>query len=154
MAVAELNIGQLWKPADHPDSAGFTDNTAMVNDVAERSPGFVWRCKDEAGTLAAEGIRLYDGDPCAICTMSVWDTPNDLAHFVQQTVHGAFLKRRVSWFRPQDHRTYVIWPVAAGHIPTFREGLDRLAQLSAEGPTPSAYDFKYLRAALQDEGAA
>ena len=149
--VAQMNIGQLWHPADDPRSAGFTDNTGKVNAIAERSKGFVWRCEDEQTALHAEGLTLYDGDPNAICTLSVWESPADLQAFVLHTVHGAFLKRRADWFKPQDHRTYVIWPVAAGHIPGFREGLDRLAMLQSDGPTDAAHDFPHLRQTPQSE---
>ncbi len=149
--VAQLNIGQLWHPVDDPLTAGFTDNTDRVNAIAERSPGFVWRCIDEESALQADGVVLYDGDPCAICTMSVWATPQDLAAFVHKTVHGAFVKRRAEWFKPQDHKTYVIWPIPAGHTPGFRDGLDRLAELQKNGPTDRAFDFKYLRDMLQTE---
>tara|TARA_R110002110_G_scaffold49669_22_gene147516 strand:- start:14118 stop:14594 length:477 start_codon:yes stop_codon:yes gene_type:complete len=152
-AVAQLNIGQLLHPIDHPETAGFADNTARVNAVAERAAGFVWRCQDEGSTLAAEGIDLYDGDPCALATLSAWASPADLDNFVHQTVHGAFLKRRQSWFRKQDHKTYVIWPIATGHIPSFREGLGRLAALEADGPTDAAYDFNYMRHKLRAEAS-
>ena len=134
-AVAQLNIGQLLHPIDHPETAGFADNTARVNAVAERAAGFVWRCQDEGSTLSA------------------WASPADLDNFVHQTVHGAFLKRRQSWFRKQDHKTYVIWPIATGHIPSFREGLGRLAALEADGPTDAAYDFNYMRHKLRAEAS-
>ena len=147
--IAQLNIGQLLHPLDDPRTAGFTDNSTKVNAVAERSAGFVWRCLDENDRMADEGISLYDGDPCALATMSVWETPADLMHFVHKTVHGAFLERRAEWFKPQDHKTYVIWPIPAGHTPKFGEGLDHLAQLQADGPTDSAYDFSYLSHQLQ-----
>ena len=143
--IAELNIGLLNHPLDDPRTAGFTDNTDKVNAVAQRSAGFVWRCFDEIATLKSEGIKLYDGDPCSLCTMSVWETPGDLEAFVFRTIHGSFLKRREKWFRPLDHTTYVIWPIPAGHIPTFGEGLDQLAALAANGSTSAAYDFKFLR---------
>ena len=42
--------------------AGFTNNVLRVNAVAERSPGFLWRWKDEAATI--EGtcrLVLVDG---------------------------------------------------------------------------------------------
>jgi hypothetical protein len=29
--------------------ADFTNNLALVNDIAERSPGFIWRYVDESG---------------------------------------------------------------------------------------------------------
>jgi hypothetical protein len=147
--VAQLNIGQLWYPLDDPRSAEFVDNTGRVNAIADRSPGFVWRCEDEAASLAAEGIRLYDGDPCALATLSVWDSAAALEHFVLRTVHGAFLKRRATWFRPQAERTYVIWPTEAGRRPTFAEGLARLDLLRAKGPSGDAHDFEFLRATAQ-----
>ena len=151
--IAELNIGQLWHPLDDPRTAGFTDNSERLNAVAERSQGFVWRCLPDEAERETQTVNLYDGDPCTIWTMSVWETPEDLEFFVHRTVHGAFLKRRSEWFKPQDHKTYVIWPVAAGHIPTLREGLDRLARLQADGPSNDAYDFKTLMA-RNAEGSA
>ncbi len=112
--IAELNIGQLLHPSDDPRSAEFTDNSDRVNAIAERSAGFIWRCVDEAATLRAEGISLYDGDPNAICTMSVWESRADLADFVLRTVHGSFLRRRATWFKPQDHRTRCYLAAALG----------------------------------------
>lgn len=147
--VAQMNIGLLRHPLDDPRTAEFADNAARVNALADRSPGFVWRCEDEAASLAAEGISLYDGDPCALATLSVWDSAAALEHFVMRTVHGAFLKRRAEWFRPQPDRTYVIWPVEAGRLPTFAEGLARLDLLRANGPSGEAYDFEFLRANAQ-----
>lgn len=144
--VAQLNIGQLWHPVDDPRTAGFTDNADAINALAERSPGFVWRLIEDAQASFADGVTLYPDDPCALRTLSVWESPQALAHFVLQTVHGKFVGRRSEWFRAQDHRTYVIWPIPAGHIPTVREGLDRLAELERHGARDTAYDFAYLKA--------
>lgn len=137
--VAQLNIGQLWFPTDDLRTAEFTDNSDRVNAVAERSSGFVWRCIEDVPASMADGLTLYPNDPCALRTLSVWETPDALAHFVMRTVHGAFLKRRDVWFRPQTERTYVIWPIAVGHRPDVKEVLED------HGPTERAYDFAYLR---------
>ncbi|MDG4649088.1 DUF3291 domain-containing protein [Roseibacterium sp. SDUM158017] len=145
--VAQLNVGQLWHPLDDPRTAGFTDNAGKVNAIADRSPGFVWRLVEDGQASLRDGVTPYPGDPCALRTLSVWEGPEALEHFVMRTLHGTFLKRREAWFRPQDHRTYVIWPVPAGHLPEVREGLDRLADLERDGPTDAAYDFAYLGAA-------
>ena len=146
--VAQLKIGLLSHPQDDPRTAGFSDNTARVNAVADRSPGFVWRCLDEAAAIQAEGMSLSGGNPLALRTMSVWQTPADLEAFVDRTGHGACLERRAEWFQPLDEKTYVIWPIAAGHIPSFHEGLDHLALLRANGPSDACYDFNYLRQKL------
>ena len=42
MHLAELNIGRLRYPQSDPRVAPFIDNLALVNGLAERSPGFVW----------------------------------------------------------------------------------------------------------------
>ena len=146
--VAQLNIGVLCHPIDDPRTAGFAQNTDAVNAVAERSAGFIWRLVDEEAALHDEGISLFDGNPNAICTLSLWSSAEDLESFVLRTIHGSFLKRRAEWFIEQDHKTYVIWPVAAGQRPTIREGLDRLADLEASGANEGAYDFNYLRQRL------
>lgn len=145
--MAQLNVGQLWHQPSDPRSAGFVDNTDRVNAIAERSPGFVWRLIEDPQASMADGLTLYPDDPRALRTLSVWESPEALLHFVMHTVHGAFLKRRSEWFRPQDHRTYVIWRIPAGHIPSVQEGLHRLAELQDHGPTETAFDFAYLRAA-------
>ena len=47
--LAQLNIGRIRYEVDDPRMAGFVDNLASVNAIAERSQGFVWRYSDESG---------------------------------------------------------------------------------------------------------
>jgi hypothetical protein len=141
--IAQLNIGVLNFPRDHPASAEFVNNVPKVNGLAERSKGFVWRCVDEQATISAEGINFFDGDPRATFTLSVWETFEDFEAFVHRTIHGGFLKRRELWFKPLGTKTYVIWRVPAGHIPKLGEGLARLEQLRENGATEDAFDFEY-----------
>ena len=47
--LAELNIGTLVADLDNPAMAGFMNALDVVNAIANRSPGFVWRLKDESG---------------------------------------------------------------------------------------------------------
>ena len=49
--------------------AGFMNALDAVNAIAERSPGFVWRLKDESGN--AIGFKRA-GDPREIYNLSVW----------------------------------------------------------------------------------
>ena len=46
--LAQLNIGRLRHEAADPRMAEFIDNLALVNGLAERSPGFVWRYLDDS----------------------------------------------------------------------------------------------------------
>lgn len=47
--LAQLNIGKLKYPIDHPEIAEFANNLDRINALAEASKGFVWRFKDESG---------------------------------------------------------------------------------------------------------
>src|SRR5437868_7834461 len=69
--LAQLNIGRLRYPTDDPRVADFMNNLDLVNALAERSEGFVWRLKDDTGN--ATNIRPY-GDPQMIVNLSVWES--------------------------------------------------------------------------------
>ena len=51
--LAQLNIGRLRYEVDDPRMADFTNNLALVNGLAERSTGFIWRYIDESGNSTA-----------------------------------------------------------------------------------------------------
>ena len=142
--IAQMNMGYLLHPLGDPRIAGFAENTDRVNALADRSKGFVWRMKDEDLSNPQNDCgRLFGRPDVALATLSVWESREDLEHFVLKTVHGAFLKRRAEWFEHVDAPSYVIWPIRAGHIPDLVEGRDRLMLLRANGPGDAAYDFKY-----------
>ncbi len=58
--LAQLNIGRIRYEIDDPRMADFTNNLALVNGMAERSAGFIWRYIDESGN--ATNTRPY-ADP-------------------------------------------------------------------------------------------
>ena len=67
-SLAGLNIVTSVGDLDNPAMAGFMKALDAVNAIAEQSPGFVWRLKDERGNA----IRLKrDGDPREIYNLSV-----------------------------------------------------------------------------------
>lgn len=114
--------------------AGFIDNVTKVNGIAERSPGYVWRFSDEAFSvvngLAFQGLA---GDPKLAISLSVWETVEDLWHFVRKTVHGGFLRNREKWFEPYGGPNYVIWSHASDTPPDLNEGWSRLKRLTDMG---------------------
>lgn len=73
-----------------------------------------------------------------------WESNSDLGHFVHQTVHARFMKKRADWFVSAKTPRYVIRPVAKGHMPSLTEAKDKLDLLTAQGAGEDAYDFKYL----------
>ncbi len=143
--VAHMNYARLRHPAGDVRVAEFIEATDRVNAIAERSPGFIWRLtapetrSDTAGTF-----EQIDDDPLIAASLSVWQSAEDLQFFVQNTLHGAFLRRRESWFEPLLGPVYVIWPVAGNARPTMTEAKIKLAELAAHGPNAAAYDFAWL----------
>jgi hypothetical protein len=69
--LAELNIGRIKYDLEDPRMAEFTDNLALVNGIAERREGFVWRHVDDSGN--ATDTRPFV-DPGIIVNLSVWQS--------------------------------------------------------------------------------
>src|SRR6476660_3740782 len=82
--LAQLNIGRIRYEIDDPRMADFTNNLALVNGLAERTPGFVWRYIDESGNSTS--TRPY-ADPRIAINLSVWESVEALERFVYQTIH-------------------------------------------------------------------
>jgi hypothetical protein len=136
--LAQLNVGQLRAPIEHPDSAGFADNLDPVNAQAEAASGFVWRLQDDSGN--ATGFKR-DGDQLRILNLSVWDSIESLKAFTYKGDHVEFMRKRLEWFEPRGQPHLVLWWVPAGHEPTIDEAEDRLAALQASGPSREAFTF-------------
>lgn len=141
MHLAQLNIGHLRYPIDDPRIADFVANLDRINAVAERSPGFVWRFKDDTGN--ATGIPLVD-DPLQIPNLSVWESAETLEQFTWQTVHTRIYNRKAEWFVPQRAPTFVMWWVEEGHLPDLAEARERLAHLRAHGDSDHAFGWAHL----------
>ena len=128
--LAQLNIGRLRYEADDPRMADFVDNLAMVNGIAERSDGFVWRYQDDSGS--AIDTRPFDGDPRMAINMSVWENIEALERFVWQTVHKRFYRAAARMVRSP-------WPSAISSCGGCRPDIGprsrrRSSSLSISGP--------------------
>ncbi|MGE0037174.1 MAG: DUF3291 domain-containing protein [Xanthobacteraceae bacterium] len=143
--LAQINIGRLRYEADDPRMADFVDNLAMVNGIAERSAGFVWRYQDDSGS--AIDTRPFDGDSRIAINLSVWENVETFERFVWQTVHKRFYGRRDEWFDKMAERYFVMWWVPAGHRPTVKEAIERLEYLKQHGPSDHAFGWENLPAA-------
>jgi Domain of unknown function (DUF3291) len=73
--LAQLNIGRIRYEIEDPRMADFTNNLALVNGIAERSAGFIWRYIDDSGN--ATNTRPY-ADPRIIVNFSVWESVDAL----------------------------------------------------------------------------
>ena len=141
MHLAQLNIGRFKYPTTDPRMAGFMDNLDRVNAIAERSDGFVWRLKDDSGN--ATGIRPF-ADPDMAVNMSVWRDVESLEHYVWNTVHKQFYRKRDEWFQLMDKQHLVMWWIDEGHVPTLGEAELRLDHLNANGNSDFAFGWSHL----------
>jgi len=143
--LAQFNVARLHQPLDHPDTAEFVDALGPINEVAESSPGFVWRLQDDEGQSSSY-VVVYD-DPLMIINFSVWETVEDLSQFVYKSAHTTFLRRRREWFSKPDDAYVVCWWVPARTIPSVEEAAARLEQLRREGPGDDVFTLRDARPA-------
>jgi len=136
--LAQLNVGAILAPLDSPVMADFVNNLDKINALAEASPGFIWRLKDDANN--ATSIQMFD-DARIIVNMSVWETLEQLYQFAYKSMHTEFLKRRREWFERMGEMYYVLWYVPAGTVPDVMEARQRLEHLRTHGETPYAFSF-------------
>jgi hypothetical protein len=152
--LAELNFGELRHDWDDPRVAEFVNGLDMVNTVAERSPGFVWRLGD--GDMdreqTADGGAFW-GNPRMAATLSVWEDVASLEHFVWNTVHRQFYDKRAQWYDAVGNSNLVLWWIRLGHRPTVAEGLARFARLRDHGPSDAAFGWDWIRGSDGHGGA-
>lgn len=137
MQIAQINIAQMLAPLDSTTMKEFHDFLGPINLLAESSPGFVWRYRDEDHPDAA---APWD-DNMLVVNMSVWASLEELQEFTYKTVHSYFIRSRKRWFHQLGHPHTVLWWVEDGHIPTLEEGKARLEQLERDGPTAAGFLF-------------
>jgi hypothetical protein len=137
--LAQVNVGRLKAPVDHPMIADFKNNLDRINALAEGQPGFVWRLTGDGNN--ATDIQPKPDEPLFAINMSVWTDVASLGAFVYRSGHIEIMRRRREWFEHMD--TYMcLWWVPVGHTPTVQEAMDRLATIERLGPTPEAFTFK------------
>lgn len=145
LQIAHFNVAKLRHEPGDTRVAGFIDNVAKVNAIAERSPGFVWRLTDDSAAVGnGVSFQALEKDLRIAISMSVWTSAAELFHFVNKTAHGGFLRRRSEWFEPWVGPNYVIWPHAGEASPSLEYGWSRLKKLADQGASREAYDFKFL----------
>ena len=137
--LAQVNIGRAKGAPQDPIMAGFMARLDEINALADGSPGFVWRLQTSEGN--ATYLRPYEDDRILV-NMSVWESIEQLKHYVYKTMHAEVLRQRLEWFEKFSSSYTALWWIPAGHIPSVDEAKERLAHLDAHGPTQFAFTFK------------
>ena len=136
--LAQVNIAKAKGPMDSPVMKGFVDQLDYINDLADNSPGFVWRLQTEEGD--ATDISVFD-DELIIINMSVWQSHEDLKRYVYSGEHLTVLKQKKDWFDKLPGSHLALWWIPAGAIPTVTDARQALERLNAQGPTEQSFTF-------------
>ena len=141
--VAQLNVGRLVAPLDHPLIDDFREALPLINALGEASPGFVWRLVGAGDATGATDLRWPDApdDELFIVNLTVWEDVDSLQQFTHRSSHAGFLRRRREWFDTMTDSHLVLWWVPSGYRPTLADASERLAFLRANGPSPFAFTF-------------
>ncbi|MEM1326248.1 MAG: DUF3291 domain-containing protein [Bacteroidota bacterium] len=140
--LAEINIARMkGVNIDDPIMQEFVDNLDVINGLAESSPGFVWRLKDESDN--ATDINPYN-DEQVIVNVSVWEDIESLKQFTYHSHHTDFMKRRKEWFHHYGNHYYAMWWLPESEVPSLEEAVARLTHLQEHGLSDHAFTFKKL----------
>jgi heme-degrading monooxygenase HmoA len=137
--IAQVNVGRiLGSSMEDPIMKEFVEKLDEVNQLAESSPGFVWRLKDEGGNATA---IPFDSDQRIIVNMSVWENLDSLQAFVYKSNHREVLMRRREWFENMKQMVVGLWYVPIHSFPSVEDARFRLKYLREHGPTPFCFSF-------------
>ena len=140
MHLAELNIAVPKHRLDDPRIADFMDNLERINGLAATMPGYVWMHKDDSG----HAMNIPTPWPDAVANLTVWESAEQLEHFVWNTVHKKFYNRKAEWFDAMKSHHFVMWFVDEGHRPTLQEAKERLDHLDLNGNSGYAFNWSHL----------
>ncbi len=137
--LAQVNIARMLAPIDSAIMADFVNNLDRINEIAERSNGFVWRLKGDENN--ATSLRVFEDD-FLIINMSVWESKEALFDFTYRSGHLEVFTRKKEWFSAMESVHMAFWYVVPGHEPSPEEARERLRYLNEHGETPYAFTFK------------
>ena len=139
MLLAQANIALFRWALEDPRMHAFAAQIDSINQLAERSPGFVWRFAEEFDPTDRDAPF---NDPLLFFNMSVWRDVNSLRVFVFQSEHTRMLERRALWTRPAGQFPNVLWWIEDhDQMPTVDDAIRRFAILSDHNETAAAFTF-------------
>ena len=145
MQLAQVNVAEAVASVSSPELSEFVLLLDRLDELARRSPGFVWRPRPEDVRVA--DVALF-GDPDRVVpNLSVWASAEALLAFTYGGEHLAAMRRRRQWFRPLGAASVALWWVADGERPSFAEARRRLERLRRDGPNREVFTPRWLRAA-------
>lgn len=152
--LALYTFGIFRKPSADPANDGFHARNDVNLVAVEQAEGFIARSGyDGDPGPASWGIhaypRFYTGaDAHSPSTLSLWTDLESPFAFTYHGIHAEALAHGREWFLkpnlPPEKPAwppYVLWWVAADHVPDWREAVARLEHLHDHGASPLAFDW-------------
>jgi heme-degrading monooxygenase HmoA len=140
--LAQANVAYAIAPAGDPRLADYIARLDEMNQLAERSPGFVWRYLTDSRDPAQREFS----DPLVLFNMSVWESIEALHAYTYRTAHAEVYAARKQWFVDEKAvvggKALAMWWIPRGEVPTVEDAKERLAAISAQGPSERAFTFK------------
>jgi heme-degrading monooxygenase HmoA len=140
--LAQANVAYALHDVDDPRLAEYFARLDEMNELADGSPGFVWRYLTDSRD---PNQRELD-DPRVLFNMSVWTSVEALHAYTYRTRHAEVYAARKRWFADAHQviggHALAMWWIEAGTRPTVVEARARLERVEREGPGPEAFTFK------------
>ncbi len=140
--LAQANVAYAIAPPDDPRLADYMARLDEINQLADASPGFVWRYLTDSRDPEQREFH----DPYVLFNMSVWESIDALHAYTYRTAHSQVYAARRKWF--VDEKAVVgghalaMWWIPRGERPTVADAKGRLAWITAHGPSERAFTFK------------
>jgi heme-degrading monooxygenase HmoA len=140
--LAQANVAYALGSHDDPRLAEYFSRLDEINQMADTSPGFVWRYLTDSRDPAQREFT----DPRVLFNMSVWESIDALHAYTYRTVHAEVYAARKKWFA--DVKSVVgghalaMWWIPAGERPSVAEAKRRLEDITTNGPSERAFSFK------------
>ncbi|MFO0553320.1 MAG: DUF3291 domain-containing protein [Polyangiaceae bacterium] len=140
--LAQANVAYALAPSEDPLLADYIARLDEMNQLAERSAGFVWRYL----TDSRDPSQREFADPRVLFNMSVWESIDALHQYTYRTAHSEVYAARRRWFAPDagvvGGHALAMWWIAVGERPTVEDAKERLELVVRVGPTQRAFTFK------------
>lgn len=141
--LAQANVAYALAPADDPRLADYTARLDEINQLADQSPGFVWRYLTDSRDLAQREFS----DPLVLFNMSVWTSIDALHAYTYRTAHAEVYAARRQWFVEKKAvvggHALAMWWIPRGEVPSVADAKQRLTEITANGPSERAFTFKH-----------
>lgn len=140
--LAQANVAYARADASDPLMASYIARLDEMNQLAEHSPGFVWRYLTDSRDPAQREFA----DPRVLFNMSVWESIDALHAYTYRTAHAEVYAGRRTWFAEAravvGGHALAMWWIPAGQRPTVADAKERLQLITEHGPSERAFTFK------------